>query len=168
MMENEDENMINEECDTTHKVKKRTIFAFGVIGFLVDFFFCISLSAAQDILEATMIPTSVVLLAASGPACLTSAVYPYVFQRISVSVSCCITFTLSVTGMLIMSLAGDPNIKVTGVCLVSFGIGGTETVFCPLTSFYGGSTINSYAFGSGTSFLAAPLSYIGKHFLTKF
>ena len=165
-MENEDENLIDEECDTTHKVKKRTIFAFGVIAFLVDFFFCISLSAAQDILETTMIPTSVVLLAASGPACLTSAVYPYFFQRISVSVSCCITFTLSVTGMLIMSLAGDPIIKVSGLCLVSFGYGGTDTVFCPLTSFYGGSTINSYALGSGFSFVAAPLLYIGKTFLT--
>ena len=163
VMENEEEHTKDKQCDT-HKAKKRTILAFGVIGFLLDFFFAISLGAAQDILEATKIPTSVVLLAASGPACLTTAVYPYIFQTISVSVSCCITFTISVCGMLIMSLAGDPFIKVTGVCLVSFGIGGTETVFYPLTSFYGGSTINSYAFGSGTSFLVAPLSYIGKIF----
>jgi len=165
-MENIESHLRDQECDTEHKVKKRTILAFGVIGFLVDFFFCISLSAAQDILEATRIPTTVVLLAASGPACLTTAVYPYFFQRISVSVSCCIIFILSVTGMLITSLAGDPIIKITGVCLVSFGFGGTETVFYPLTSFYGGSTINSYALGSGFSFLAAPLSYIGKTFLT--
>ena len=164
-MENEEEHMRDDpECDTL-KAKKRTILAFGVIGFLLDFFLAIGfIGAAQDILQATKIPTSVVLLAASGPACLTTAVYPYFFQRISVSVSCCITFTFSVCGMLIMSLAGDPFIKVTGVCLVSFGIGGTETVFYPLTSFYGGSTINSYAFGSGTSFLVAPLSYIGKIF----
>ena len=168
VMENEEEHLRDElECDTTHKVKKRTILAFGVIGFLVDFFFAISLSAAQDILEATKIPTSVVLLAASGPACLTTAVYPYFFQRISVSVTSCIIFTLSVTGMLITSLVDDPVNKVIGVCLVSFGIGGTETVFYPLTSFYGGSTINSYAFGSGLSFLTAPLSYIGKTLLTQ-
>ena len=167
-MENEEGQLSDElECDTTHKVKKRTILAFGVIGFLVDFFFAISLSAAQDILEATKIPTSVVLLAASGPACLTTAVYPYCFQRISVSVSCCIIFTLSVTGMLITSLVDDPVNKVIGVSLVSFGIGGTETVFYPLTALYGGSTINSYAFGSGLSFLAAPLSYIGKTLLAQ-
>ena len=154
--------LADETCDTTPKARKRTILAFGVIGFLVDFFLSISISATQDILEATKIPTSVVLLAASGPACLTTSVYPYFFQRISVSVSCCIFFTLSVTGMLITSLADDPIIKVIGVSLVSFGIGGTESVFYPLTSFYGSSTINSYAFGSGTSFLAAPLSYIGQ------
>ena len=58
-MENEEEHTKDKQCDT-HKAKKRTILAFGVIGFLVDFFFAISLSAAQDILEATKIPTSVV------------------------------------------------------------------------------------------------------------
>ena len=167
VMENEEELLRDEECDTTYNVKRRTILAFGVIGFLVDFFFAIILSAAQDILEATKIPTSVVLLAASGPACLASAVYPYLFQRISVSVTCCMIFTLSIAGMLITSLVDDPIIKITGVCLVSFGIGATETVFYPLTSFYGGSTINSYALGSGLSFLAAPLSYIGKTFLAQ-
>ena len=62
-------------------------------------------------------------------------------------------------------LVDDPNMKILGVCLVSFGIGGTETVFYPLTSFYGGSTINSYALGSGFSFMAAPLFYIGKEIL---
>lgn len=167
MMDNEEDHLRNQESNTTWKVKKRTILAFGVIGFLVDFFFAISISAAQDILEATKIPTSVVLLAASGPACLTSVVYPYFFQRISVSVTCCMIFTLSVTGMLITSLVDDPIIKIIGVCLVSFGIGGTETVFYPLTSFYGGRTINSYALGSGVSFLAAPSSYIGKTFLAQ-
>ena len=166
-MENEEELLRDEECDSTYNVKKRTIMAFGVIGFLVDFFLVIILSAAQDILEATKIPTSVVLLAASGPACLTSAVYPYLFQRISVSVTCCIIFTLSVAGMLITSLVDDPVNQIIGVCLVSFGIGATDTVFYPLTSFYGGSTINSYALGSGLSFLAAPLSYIGKTFLVQ-
>ena len=50
---------------------------------------------------------------------------------------------------------------------MSFGFGGTESVFYPLTSFYGSSAVNSYALGSGTSFLAAPLSYIGKILISK-
>ncbi|XP_078373961.1 uncharacterized protein LOC144657491 [Oculina patagonica] len=161
MMENDEENLRDEECDITWKVKSRTIWAFGVIGFLADFFFAISFSASQDILEATKIPTSVVLLAASGPACLITVVYPYFLQRVSVFVACCMIFTISVTGMLITSLVDDPVIKIIGVCLVSLGIGGAETVFYSLTSFYGESTINSYALGSGISFLAAPLFYTG-------
>ena len=162
MMENEEENLGDEECDTTRKIKSRTIWAFGVVGFLADFFLAINVSASQDILEATKIPTSFVLLAVSGPACLVSVIYPYFFQRVSVTVACCMTFTLSVTGMLITSLVDDPTIKIIGVSLVSFGIGGTEAVFCALTSFYGGSTINSYALGSGVSFIVAPIFYIGK------
>lgn len=166
-MENEEEHLRDEELDTTHKVKKRTILAFGVIGFLVDFFYAINISAAQDILEATKIPTSVVLLAASGPACLTSVVYPYFAQRISVSLACCVSFAISVTGMLIMSLVDDLSIKIIGVCLVSFGYGSTEAVFCPLTSFYGASALNSLALGSGISFLVATLLYIGKTYLAQ-
>ena len=162
MMENEVHKLVDEDCDTIRKVKARTVWAFGVIGFLVDFFLSINISASQDILESTKIPTSVVLLSTAGPACLVTVVYPYFVQRISVTVAVYIIFTVSVTGMLITTLVGDPGIKLIGVCLVSFGIGGTETVFCPLTSFYGGSTVNSYALGSGISFMAAPLSYIGK------
>ena len=45
MMENIEDHSRDEESDNTHKTKKRTILAFGVIGFLVDFFFAISLSA---------------------------------------------------------------------------------------------------------------------------
>ena len=164
MMENEEENLGDEECDTTRKIKSRTIWAFGVVGFLADFFFAINVSASQDILEATKIPTSFVLLAVSGPACLVSVIYPYFFQRVPVTVACCMTFTLSVTGMLITSLVDDPTIKIIGVSLVSFGIGGTEAVFCALTSFYGGSTINSYAIGSGVSFIVASIFYMGKTF----
>ena len=161
MMKNEKEWM-DEEFDATQKIKSRTIWAFGAIGFLVDFFFAVNVSASQDILEATKISTTFVLLAISAPASLATVTYPYLFQRIAVSVACCVIFTLSVTGILITSLVDDPRVKLIGVSLVSFGSGFTEAVFYPLTSLYGGITVNSYAFGSGLSFIVAPLSYAGK------
>ena len=161
-MENEEHELVDEDCDTTGKVKARTVWAFGVIGFLVDFFLAINICASQDILEGTKIPTSVVLLSTVAPAFLVTVIYPYFVQRVSVSVACCVIFTISVAGMLTTSLVDDPSIKIIGVCLVSFGIGGADTVFFPLSAFYGGSTVNSYALGSGISFLAAPSSYIGK------
>ena len=80
-----EDNLTASTCDSSRqKVKTRTILAFGVIGFLVDFFFAISISASQDILEATEIPTSLVLLAAAGPECSTTVVYPYFLQKIPV------------------------------------------------------------------------------------
>lgn len=165
MMEDEEDALEDETRDYRQKVKTRTILAFGVVGFLVDFFFTISISASQDILQATKIPTSLVLLATAGPACLTTVLYPYLFQRIAVSLASCAIFVFSVTGMLITSLAHDPKVKLIGVCMVSLGIGSTETVFVPLAGSYGGSTINGFALGSGIAFVVAPLSYIGKlHF----
>ena len=163
--DSEDDSLTGEELDTSPKIKTRTIVAFCVIGFLVDFFFATSISASQDILQATEILTSLVLLAAAAPAWLISVIYPYFFQKISISVAACAIFTISVSGMLITSLAHDPRVKLIGVCMVSFGYGSTETVFYPLSAFYGGSTINSYALGSGFAFLAGPLSYVGKHYL---
>ena len=163
MVTDEEDNLRDEENDATRKIKSRTIWAFGVIGFVVDFFFTIAVSASQDILEATKIPTSLVLLAAAAPACLATVIYPYVFQRVSVSVACGMSFILSVTGMLFMSLLDEPRLKLIALCLVSFGYGSTEAVFYPLTSLYGASTINSYALGSGCSFIVAPLTYIGKY-----
>ena len=159
---NEEDNLTAETSDSRQEVKTRTILAFGVVGFLVDFFFTIDISASQDILEATEIPTSLVILTAAGPACLTAVVYPYFFQRIPVSLASCVIFVLSVTGMLITALAQEPKMKLIGVCILSLGLGSTESVFYPLSAFYGGSTVNSWALGSGISYLAAPLSYAGK------
>ena len=78
MMEiNEDDNMLTTKtCDSGQEIKTRTILAFGVIGFLIDFFYSIGITATQDILEATEIPSSLVLLAAAGPACLISVFFP--------------------------------------------------------------------------------------------
>ena len=164
-MEHEQDKLKDELFDTRQETKRTTIVAFAVIGFLVDFFFAINISASQDILEGTEVPTSVVLLAASGPACLSTVLYPYFSQRMSVLVASCVILISSVTGMLLASLIQDPTGKLAGVCLTSFGYGSAEAVFCSLTSCHGGMAMNSYALGSGTSFLAAPLSYMGKQFI---
>lgn len=166
-MENEDDNFEDEEPDTTQKpVKSRTLLAFGVISFLFDFTFSVNVGASQDILEATEINTALVLLALSAPATFVGVTYPFVFQRIPVSVACGACFTLSVAGLLITSLVDDPRVKLIGVCLTSFGLGSTDTVFYSLTSLYGKDAINSFAVGSGISLVVGPLFYAGKDFLS--
>ena len=119
-MEVEEDKSKDERFDTRQKTKRTTIVAFAVMGFLVDFFFAINISASQDILEGTEIPTSVVLLAASVPACLSTVLYPYVCQRISVLVASCAIVISSVTGILLTSLIQDPVGKLTGASLTSF------------------------------------------------
>ena len=161
-MANEEDNKMEKHMDTEQKVKKRIILAFGVIGFLVDFFFSTYQSAAQDIFEATNIPTPWITLSIAAPACLVTFIYPYVFQRIPVSVACFVLFIASVTGILLTSLAQDLRVRLSGVCLVSFGIGSMEAVFLSLSSVYGGRTVHSYSMGSALSFVAGPLLYAGR------
>lgn len=162
-MENKGDNFRDETCDLSKpKIKTRTIFAFAALGFVDEFFFNINVSASQDILEGTVIPTSLVLLAAAGPGCLESIVYPYFLQKIPLSVASFMIFLLAVTGMLINSLAQQPSIRLIGVCVLSFGLGGIQSVFYPLSAFYGRTTVYSYALGNGFACLTGPFSYIGK------
>ena len=155
--------MTKEQMDTSKNIKTRIILAFGLVGFLVDFNFFTLQSAAQDILEATNIPTAWVSLAITGPAGLVSALYPYVFERVPDSVACLVIFIASVAGILLTSLLQDLRVRLAGACLVSFGIGSTESIFISLSSFYGGNTITSYGLGTAISFVAGPLSYAGGH-----
>ena len=163
-MTNEDDDFRDGTRDVREaKVKTRTILAFGTFGFLAIYFFSVIVSAAQDILEATVIPTPLVFLAASGPAALLSVVYPYFLQRIPLSFASSVILVLSVTGMLITSLVQEPRFKLIGVCLVSFGYSSITSVFLSLSAFYGSTTVNSFAIGTGIANLAGPLSYTGKH-----
>ena len=162
-MTNEDDDFRDATGDVSEaNVKTRSIWAFGAFGFFTGYFLFVITSAAQDILEATVIPTSLVLLAATGPAALLSVVYPYFLQRIPLSAASCMVFVLSVTGMLITSLLQEPRFKLIGVCLVSFGCGGIESVFLSLSAFYGSTTVTSFTFGLGIANLVGPLSYTGK------
>ena len=144
------------------KVKTRTVLAFAAIGYLVDVFFVANLSSSQDILQGSVIPTCFVFLSSTGPACLAAAVYPYLFQKIPVPLAACVVFVVSVAGMLITSIIQEPRLKLIGVCLVSFGYGSLETIFYPLSVFYGKATVDSYTIGGGIASFVAPLIYLGK------
>ena len=144
------------------KVKRRTVLAFAAIGFLVDIFFYTNLSSSQDILQGTVIPTSFVFLSANGPACIASTLYPYFFQKIPVAMASCVIFVVSVAGMLMTSIIQELKLKLIGVCLVSFGYGSLDTIFYPLSVFYGKATVDSYAIGEGIAIIVAPSIYLGK------
>lgn len=143
------------------KVKARTALAFATIGVLVDIFFYTNLSSSQDILQGTAIPTSFVFLSSTGPACLATALYPFLLQKIPVPLASCVIFVVSVAGMLITSVIQEPRLKLIGVCLVSLGYGSLEAIFYPLSVFYGKATVDSYTIGGGIATFAAPLIYLG-------
>ena len=143
------------------KVKRRTVLAFAAIGFLADIFFYTNLSSSQDILQGTVIPTSFVFLSSTGPACLATALYPFLIQKIPLPLASCVIFVVSVAGMLITSIIQVPRLKLIGVCLVSFGYGSIEAIFYPLSVFYGRAAVNSFTIGGGIATFVAPLIYLG-------
>ena len=64
--------------------------------------------------------------------------------------------------MLITSIIQEPKLKLIGICLVSFGYGSLDTIFYPLSVFYGKATMNSFTIGAGIAIIVAPLAYLGK------
>ena len=151
-----------EDSFTNQKVGRRTVLAFLAIGFLVDIFFYTNLSSSQDILQGTVIATGFVFLSSTGPACVATMIYPFLFQKIPLPLASCAIFVVSVSGMLITSIIQEPRLKLIGVCLVSFGYGSIEAIFYPLSVFYGKATVDSFTIGGGIATLLAPLMYLGK------
>ena len=143
------------------KVKRRTVLAFAAIAFLANIFFSTNLSSSQDLLQGTAVPTSFVFLSSTGPAWLTTALYPFLFQKIPVPLASCVIFVISFAGVLVTSIIQEPSLKLIGVCLVSFGYGSLATIFFPLSVFYGKVTVDSYTIGGGIASFVAPLIYLG-------
>ncbi|XP_044181812.1 uncharacterized protein LOC122947084 isoform X2 [Acropora millepora] len=73
----------------------------------------------------------------------------------------CVIFVVSIAGILITSIIQEPKLKLIGVCLVSFGYGSLDTIFYPLSVFYGKATVDSYIIGGGIATFVAPLMYLG-------
>ena len=74
----------------------------------------------------------------------------------------CVIFVVSIAGMLMTSIIQEPNLKLIGVCFVSFGYGSLDTIFYPLSVFYGKATVDSYTIGEGIAIIVAPSIYLGK------
>ena len=61
---------------------------------------------------------------------------------------------------LITSIIQEPRLRLISVCLVSFGYGSLDTIFYPLSVFYGKAAVDSYTTGGGIATFVAPLIYL--------
>lgn len=145
----------NKECTST-------LLSFCVLGFLVTSAFVVMLSAAQDILTGTSIPTSIVLIANRGPSSLTSLVAPYFMKRIPYSVRYILVFTATAGGFLITGLVHHVGWKLAGVAIASFGNGVASISSIALASFFHVKALSMYSSGTGIGFIAAPFYYTGE------
>ena len=142
-------------------------YIFGVFGFILQIFFSIGISASQDILEETLVPTPVVLISASIPFSLITSILPYFVLKLAQAVLLVPIVFLSITGVLLYALVEHVVVRVTGVIVVSTGVAIGEVTFVAMTALYSDSAMSSYAAGTGIGFVIGPLYYAGKQIPTK-
>lgn len=142
--------------------KALDVFIFGIFGFILQIFFSIGISASQDILEETLVPTPALLISASLPFFFITSALPYVILRLPQTFLLVPIVFLSIIGVLLYSLVENVVIRIVGVVIVSTGIAIGEVTFVSLTALYGDSTMSAYAAGTGIGFIIGPLYYTGK------
>ena len=142
-------------------------FIFGVFGFILQIFFSIGISASQDILEETLVPTPVVLISASLPFFFITSILPYFVLKLAQEVLLVPISLLSITGVLLYALVEHVVLRVTGVIIVSTGVAIGEVTFVAMTALYSDAAMSSYATGTGIGFIIGPLYYAGKQITDK-
>ena len=135
---------------------------FGIFGFILQVFYSIGIAASQDILEATLVPTSVVIISGSLAFFLVTSILPYFVLKLSQKVLLVPIVFLSITGLLLYALVDHVLLRVTGVIVVSTGLAIGEVTFVSMTALYSDVSMSSYSTGTGIGFIAGPLYYAGR------
>lgn len=138
------------------------IFVFGAFGFILQVFFSIGISACQDILEETLVPTPVLLISASLPYFLTTSILPYFVLKLPPYILLTPAVLLNIVGVLMYALVEHVLARIIGVVVVSTGVAIGEVTFVSLSALYTDSAMSAYAAGTGIGFIVGPLYYTGK------
>ena len=138
------------------------MLVFGIFGFILQIFFSIGISASQDILETTLVPTPVLLISASLPFFFITSIMPFFVLKLTRIVLLVPIVFLSISGVLLYALFEHVLLRVAGVIVVSTGVAIGEVTFVSMTALYSDTAMSSYATGTGIGFIAGPLYYTGE------
>ncbi|KAE9990502.1 hypothetical protein EG327_001350 [Venturia inaequalis] len=139
----------------------RVCAAFWLFGLINNVLYVIILSSALDLVGPS-IPKAVVLLFDVIPSFITKLVAPYFIHLLPYSLRIWIFVTLSMSGMLLISLTPDGHVgvKMLGVMLASLSSGGGELSFLGLTHWYGHFALASWGSGTGGAGLVGAGAYV--------
>ena len=153
--------MESEKCK--RKSKTRNTIAFFALGFCVYILVSMKIVIAEDVLADSTYPTAVVFTCGMGPWFLTTLILPYFIHKVSYALRVlCISVSGS-AGLLMISLAKQIEVKLSGVCLTSLACGTSAVTFIPLTAFYGEATVKAYTAGTGVGMCLGAFYYAGKY-----
>lgn len=150
---------VRNKSEMSHIIKDEQplhIFSFAVFDFILQIFFSIGISASQDILEETLVPTPVLLISASLPFFVITFILPCFVLKLHKALLVPLV-GLGITGMLSCALVEAVILRVTGVIVVSTGVTIGEVTFVSMTALYSDTAMSSYSTGTGLRFIAGPL-----------
>ena len=142
--------------------------AFFVFSFVPYFFWFVALSAAQDILADTDLPTASVLLADCVPYFVASLTLPYFVDKLTQLRTTVAITGLDLLGAVLLALVDKRSVQLIAICLFSLADAIADTCLLSSSALYTEVTVNAYSAGAGFGQLAAALYYTGELFTFQF
>ena len=136
--------------------------SFGGIAMLLHSFFAVVLSASQDILAGTFIPTTTILASHVATMVIVTSFLPWCMQKIPYFWRTLIVFAAMASGTVVLIIVKSVYVKIIGVSLNALAHGLGEISFLALSAFYGKFSITSFAAGSGAGILLGPIYFTGR------
>lgn len=133
--------------------------SFAGFAMLLHSFFSVVISASQDILAGTYIPTSTILASHVATMVIVTSFLPWCMEKIPYFSRTLIVFAAMACGTLVLITVKSVYVKIIGVSLNALAHGLGEISFLALSAFYGKFSVTSFAAGSGAGILVGPIYY---------
>ena len=141
------------------RINVAAFFTYGVVKFAMEMFL---MTATEDILSGTSVPTTALLLTIYLPHAMCAAILPYFAGRISQLAASASIFSLFTIGLLLVALPAQLELRLTGAACIGVGAGISDTIVIGFTARYSDITVHAYVGGSGLSGIVANIFYTGK------
>lgn len=138
-----------------------THLAFGVFGFVIYATFSVIVSAVQDALQGTLIPSPVVIIIIFSIVVLCALILPYVVEKIPQLVLMSAEVVFMILGIVLYVVVDRVFVRLTGVFLASLGQTLAEVGNLSKSALYGDDAMAWFSFGTGLGYLIGPLYFTG-------
>ena len=126
---------------------KAAFFVFSFVSYA--FAFGAEFAAAEDVLASTNLQTSIVYVCDFGPYFVGAVFLPVFMDKLRPLSRVLATVLLEIVGIILMAVPGTLAVKITGICLISFGSNFADVTLLPMATFYEEITTRAYTAGAG-------------------
>ena len=140
----------------------RNIICFFVFGILSLFYDTLTITAAEDALSGSEIPTAAVSIAMAASVLGLKITAPWFLQKFSYTLKICLSVLLLFLGLVVFVSAPNVHSRLLGIMVMESGISFSEITFLAMTASYQEVTVIALVAGIGVAYLLGPFYYAGK------